>query len=170
MRIGIFRQASAIVAVLMIVLSTMEGTQGDSLLRQERSTGERKLHFTNFPHNHRWPATIMPTSLSSQYYTDDLAINDNMIRDKKDLYDQEQKKEAIIEDTQTSVIAALDGSQALSSGATFHHKSLMAIAVQAVVIGSWLFWWEWNALRNRLLRCWHKAYCVWKFVPNNSAQ
>ena len=139
MRISIFRQASPILAVL-IVLSTMEGTQGDSLLRQESSTGERKLHFTNFPHNHRWPATIMPTSLSSQYYTDDLAINDNMIRDKKDLYDQEQKKEVNIEDTQTTVIAALDGSQASSSGATFHNKSAMGCAVQAVLIGSWLFW------------------------------
>ncbi len=143
MRTGIFRKASTIgFLTVLIVLATMEGTKGDSLsLRGKSNTDERELHFANFPHNHFWPATIMPTSPDSEYYTDDLAINDNMIRDKKDLYGQEQKKEETIDESQPSVIAALDGSQALSSGAaSWNNRSLMACGVHAVLVGSWWFW------------------------------
>ncbi len=136
MRLGVFRTSS--ISVLAALLATMEANGESSLLRQ----GERKLHVTNYPHNHRWPVvTLVPSSLNSEYYTDDLAINDNMIRDKKDLYDQENNQDTNGE-TQTSVIAALDGSQSLSSSAVSDKKHLLACAIYAGMIGSWLIWWE----------------------------
>ena len=136
MRLGVVRTSSIFVLATLLVLVTMEATTGESpLLRQ----GERKLHVTNFPHNHRWPvATVVPSSLNSEYYTDDLAINDNMIRDKKDLYDREIKNQGTTDESQTSVIAALAGSQSSSSSAA--NKGLWARGIQVILVGSWLFW------------------------------
>jgi hypothetical protein len=60
------------------------------------SIEERDLHYLPYQHVHWWQTTSTmstttqaPTRLSDEYYTDDGAISDNMIRDRKDVYNQE---------------------------------------------------------------------------------
>ena len=158
-RIGIFRRAHSVssiaaIAVLAFFATVTEGTTALSNPTKDFTVSEtvkRELHRIGIPHTHLnrpnfddW--TVPPTTwIDDEYYTDDGAINDSMIRDRKDLYDEERNGNNDEDNDQPNVIAALDSQQDMSSSAnSIHHNQnanmLFACGINAFLAWSFFFW------------------------------
>jgi len=159
--VGRFRLAHlfASLAAVSVVMTqaAMERTTafakppGDAIIS---ATERRGLHDLPFIHTHIY---VPPPEINSQtqtptlwsddeYYTDDGAITVNMVREKKDLYQQERYEEnANNEDENENKPSAFDSEQGVASSATDTHRwrridLLITGGINTILVWSFVFW------------------------------
>ena len=154
MRVSIFRRSqfsSSLAAIALLTVAMVDRTTALSKPPKDAAasaTGRRKLHNRPYAHTHVYRpifgGTETPTSFDDEYYTDDGAINDNMMRNKKDLYDEEHYDDNDGSD-QPNIVAALDTQQDVSSSATTSDAKqfanmLFVCGINAFLACSFFFW------------------------------
>jgi len=132
---------TVMVVVMALVMAT--GTALSELPEGTIRSGvwRRELHNLPFPHSHGF-RTETPTQFGDDYYTDDRAIDETMMDNKKDLFHNEQH-DGSDEPNGSNAVAALDSQQGQSgsAGNTMSLASLLiACGINAVLAWSFFFW------------------------------
>jgi len=133
-----------VVAVLM-AQAAWEGhtacanISGDAIIS---ATAKRALHRLPYEHTHLWQMTETPTQISddNEYYTDDV-IDEDMMREKKDLYRQEQTNGS----DPLNVASALESERSSASRDRdarwgLRGKGLLVGGINAILAWSFFFW------------------------------
>ncbi len=145
-----FRTTLILSTTVTVVLMTLVVVRGATKSELPEGTirsgaGRRKLHNLPFPHSHEFQqgfGTQTPTQIGDDYYTDDSAIDESMMENKKELFHNERHNGSG-ETDRSSAVAALDSQQG-QSGSTGNSMPLVSLLVvcgiNAFLASSYDFW------------------------------
>jgi hypothetical protein len=151
-RAHLFSSLAAVAVVIVMALAAMERTTATLANPPEdatvSATGRRGLHTLPYAHSHFYQ-TQTPTLLpDDEYYTDDGAINADMVREKKDMYQQDGNGDNDNDETnQSKEASALESEQTVRSSATTNTRRRRPMAnllfiggINTIMALSFFFW------------------------------